>query len=1106
MIGLVGAASLGCRRAFRAGGRGWALAALAGLCCAVLLGAFGAGDSLKASLKRAEAERLGLTAAVLNCPWGPLEEEALDGLHQAAGGRMRIEGIAIAKGKLSKTDGSYVAVDVLGVDPGFFGLAPRGDRRGLGSSLGGGIALPNRALARALGLVQGEEVLLTLVSRGRGIELDPFLGKRAFTSRRFTTGPDIGPEEMGSFSLETASAGRPLLFIDRNTLSELRGGGASLDALLAAPVEGEIVQDAAREMNAALEEAWDLRWAGYSLNEAGGMSVLRHRGIFMKGDQVQAIMAALPEAMPAASYFADSVSFAGRSSPFAFICALDQRLFSALGGGSLDTGGPGMPAAALDWLSRDLGCGPGRILDLHFRSFTNGKLVPGKLQVILSSILSLPASGRPSQLARALEAPFPGISGSPSCHSWDPGIDIDMSLVRPADEAYWKDRGGTPKLYLPLRAAAVFHGGEDAVSAIFLPGEVHQTWAMRLSRIIGPSKAGYSFSPRYVYMSPNADSFSGLFSGLSLYLILSPIILMALVISAHLAAQRAERGLLSALGFSPTQASLAEFLSLGAWAVAGIIAGLPLGLLYQALVLWALNGPWSTSVQDSVLRMGLRPISALAAMGISAGACLSAYAFSARRRGLAAPAILLRGLAAEDAGKGRGPIRGLGFRAAIGAACLASAIVLILIRSRTASPALACFGAGSLIIAAAMAAWSSLLHWLDQPTDRTKTQGPAALALRNMASRGERSLLSFALISMGFYLAAAVGGNPWLIAASSKGMASGTGGYDAYLETAIPFDPERLETSLPASASILPLWKSPGDDSSCLSIRRAARPLLIGIDTDRAIGRFHLASAMDGAVADRSAMDVLNTKVGDGEVAALADVISLEWNLGMKPGQCIDIEGEGGRVFRLRIVGALAASVFQEGLVLRIGDFRRIHPSLEACSAALIDIEDEIYDGGTGLQDVLHTVGRALRAEGALILPASARLQAFAAVERSYLGIFLLLGGLGLLLGTAGYAAVQAMRSASDTGRRALLGQIGMDGRRIGILIFTEAFLPSAAAIVAGWAASLAAIMTSGPSAGSGIAAAGLLAAAALMASGLASAAWAGTGGRARLPASVMPD
>jgi ABC-type antimicrobial peptide transport system permease subunit len=72
------------------------------------------------------------------------------------------------------------------------------------------------------------------------------------------------------------------------------------------------------------------------------------------------------------------------------------------------------------------------------------------------------------------------------------------------------------------------------------------------------------------------------------------------------------------------------------------------------------------------------------------------------------------------------------------------------------------------------------------------------------------------------------------------------------------------------------------------------------------------------------------------------------------------------------------------------------------------------------------------------LTPASRRLAEFQAVENTYLSIFQALGGLGLLLGTAGLAIVVARNVLERRREFGLLEAVGFRAGQLRSLVFTE--------------------------------------------------------------------
>jgi ABC-type antimicrobial peptide transport system permease subunit len=90
------------------------------------------------------------------------------------------------------------------------------------------------------------------------------------------------------------------------------------------------------------------------------------------------------------------------------------------------------------------------------------------------------------------------------------------------------------------------------------------------------------------------------------------------------------------------------------------------------------------------------------------------------------------------------------------------------------------------------------------------------------------------------------------------------------------------------------------------------------------------------------------------------------------------------------------------------------------------------------LTNVAAVLSRGLRDVGLELTPATQRLAAFNAVQNTYLNTFQILGGLGLLLGSAGLGVV-VLRNVLD--RRAefgLLQALGFRGRLLQRLVLSE--------------------------------------------------------------------
>ena len=149
-------------------------------------------------------------------------------------------------------------------------------------------------------------------------------------------------------------------------------------------------------------------------------------------------------------------------------------------------------------------------------------------------------------------------------------------------------------------------------------------------------------------------------------------------------------------------------------------------------------------------------------------------------------------------------------------------------------------------------------------------------------------------------------------------------------------------------------------------------------------------------------------------------------------GATYDITDGRGLPLRLEVVGLLSESVFLGDLLISEADFLRHFPEQGGYRFFLIETPP---DRTVAVQDLLE---RTLGDYGFSAETTGRRLARFLAVQNTYLSTFQSLGGLGLLLGTIGLAAVQ-VRSVLERRRElALLRAIGFRQESIAQLVMLE--------------------------------------------------------------------
>jgi putative ABC transport system permease protein len=185
-----------------------------------------------------------------------------------------------------------------------------------------------------------------------------------------------------------------------------------------------------------------------------------------------------------------------------------------------------------------------------------------------------------------------------------------------------------------------------------------------------------------------------------------------------------------------------------------------------------------------------------------------------------------------------------------------------------------------------------------------------------------------------------------------------------------------------------------------------------------------------------------------------------------KVGDVFSMDIGAGRPLELQFVAAVQDSVLQGELVMSEENFIRLFPSQQGYRLFLIDAPGiRNVDAARNLSGVLE---KELATFGFDATTTGERLEAFHRVENTYLSTFQSLGGLGLLLGTIGLAAVMFRNVLERRRELALLRAVGYDRRRVSQMILAEAVLLLGAGLGAGVLSALLAVAPAWATRGAG--------------------------------------
>jgi ABC-type lipoprotein release transport system permease subunit len=680
---------------------------------------------------------------------------------------------------------------------------------------------------------------------------------------------------------------------------------------------------------------------------------------------------------PILTYLANAIRIRNRAIPYSVVTALDSGLAPAHDDG----------ITLNDWAAHELEAKIGDPVTLEYYVWgSDANLHTETAQFRVERIVPLAGDAADPNFA----PDYPGITESRSLRDWDPPFPLDMSRIRPADEQYWNRYRTTPKAFVRLARGRALWGtrfGSLTSIRIFPPSPA---FAEALRTALDPTRAGLTVvavRSQSLQAAQGATDFGEYFVYFSFFLMVSALLLTGLFFKLGIEQRTREIGVLRALGFSAAKIRTLFLLEGAVLAVAGSVAGVAAALLYGALVLLGLRTWWFDAVGTRLLSLHAS-VPALA-MGAAAGVVTGLASVAWTLRGL--QPVTPRGLLAGELDRRKRPPHLASLAGAV-AVVLAAACVGL---GQTAG----FFGAGALLLIAALLFQSAWLH----ARGSQHLGGLVALGLRSVRYRPGRSVLCIALIASATFVIASLD--------AFRRNGSSTGAFQLVADSELP-----VFQNIPplAGVEVIPFRVHPGDDASCLNLYQPQNPRI-------------LAPSPGFLRRTPNPWMLLESRLPGGAVPAIADANSMTYSLHRKLGEEFELGG-----VRYRIVAALQDSVFQGELLVSEENFLRLFPDSAGYRFFLLSTPPGKAD------EVARTLTAALSDYGFVVQPTAARLASFHKVENTYLSTFRALGGLGLLLGTVGLAAVLLRNVLERRRELALLRAVGYRPRHLFTMVLAE--------------------------------------------------------------------
>jgi putative ABC transport system permease protein len=1062
---------------------------------AALIGALIVGDSVRESLRERALQRLGRVTQALS-GGDRLFRAGLAEELPANDGSIHTALIALS-GTAVRQDGEARAndVQVLGVTSNFWQLAAA-----TAPAISNGAPLIlNQALATQLRARPGDELILRL-RKPSALSQDAPLTPQSDSAiaLRLRVGAIVEDGQLGNFSLRANQVPPRNAFLPHDYLARELGIAGKANLLLTASPDVSVTN--------APAVPWQIEDFQLALTTTNGEVALSTDRVFLDEPVARAALAITNNARPVLTYLVNLLRAGTNATPYSMVTA---------------AGAPFTPADLRDdeivvnqWLADDLQVQAGsEILLTYFLADTGAQLVERTNRFRVRSIV--PLAGVHGD--RALMPEFPGIAKAETTQDWDAGFPLTHK-IRTKDDDYWKQYRGTPKAFISLAAGqAMWANRFGKLTAVRWPvpagvsaESARADIAKSLRVAIDPSELSLAFRPvreEALRAASQSQDFGGLFIGFSFFLIGAALILMALLFQFGIEQRAAEIGTLLALGFRAKQVRRIFLLEGAALAFVGSVIGVVGGVFYARAMLHGLTTVWRSATNTSALTFHASPVTIL--IGLISGTLVAVITiwFVLRKQARQPARALLAGeidlerrlparredgsqravLEAGAPGRLLRLLRWMKRPSTIAEIALVLALVVAVSSEMNAG---AFFGAGALALIAGLAGTSWFLQRMGgrvaprAPSDDSSSGARGAtrpattvrssvLSIRGAARRRNRSVATVALLASGVFLIASIGAFRLDAEADAWKRSSGTGGFALIGESTLPIvkdlntaegrDALGLNEKVLKDVSFVPFRVREGDDASCLNLNRAQQPRLLGVRPEMLNDRFAFSSLADGAnpktpwaALKRGEYYPANDEpLRTNEIGAIGDAASIQWALAKQIGNTITNLDERGNDLELRLLGGIANSILQGSLIIDEAEFTRRFPGVSGFRMFLIDCPSN------ALPQVSAELTRALQDYGFEVTPAAQRLAAFNAVQNTYLSTFQVLGGLGLLLGSAGLGIVVLRNVLERRGELALLIAVGFRRGRVQKLVLAEHAALLGLGLIIGVGSALVAILPS---------------------------------------------
>lgn len=972
------------------------------LSAAILSGALTVGSSVRASLHDMAMKRLGDTESVIDARLNPIQEKFVDDLKTDD----EIAPLLSMMGSASFNNERVNGVSVYGINSGFKSFFK--DFPELKSET----AIINHRLAEKLKIKDNEELVLRIQNNSLLPGDLPLTGSSEDqTAIRIKVKILDEKSSAGRFSLHASQIPPEIIYINLKELQTNSNMIGTINMILSA--------SGAKSLTSSVDEKWTPEISGLSLKKVDSDSAwnLTSNRVFLPGDMVNGASGA-----KIVTYMANEIRMGEKIIPYSIASAMNPN---DKAGKSFEN----LPKFKNDeivlneWTAEQLGAAKGsKVILKYYVDNADGKLTEQESEFTVGHIIKV------ESLDRDLMPSYPGIADEEHCRDWEPGIPMDLNKIRDIDEKYWEKYKGTPKVVISYNKGKEIWGNRFGnTTSIRWPTTKTQDEIFTELKKVGPQAAGVvvrDIRAEAKQAASQGIDFGMLFLSMSFFIIIAALILTALLLAFHLEKRREEMGIMLSCGFTKKEVRnrfLKEGLLL---AIVAVIPGIPLGIIYTSKIINFLSTIWVNAVGTTEIYLHISPNTLIAGAVSFIFFALITLWLVLRKFMKQHTVELLNGIDQQNS------FKPANFRLLKAGAILLVMSIVIVFVGKDRQFATSSF----LLLSAALFLSHGLIEKI-RAGNSSVLKSMSGLVIRNLSRKSARSLGAILLMACGTFLVLNTVARQKTLSFDKSDKRSGTGGFEYFAQTSISLrykpnsqegiDEFGFDKELIDKADIVSFRYHRGDDASCLNLNRAQQPQIYGVNPDRLTGRFNLSNEQ---------WDLLNQELPDGVIPAIGDENTVMWGLALYKGvgSQLTIKDEKGRDVKLQIVALLKNSILQGTLITNRSNFDKLYPAESGYQVFLIDTPDEdskpIHDN---LKMYLEDYGITFHDSGE-------RLRNFLKIEATYLIIFQMLGGLGLILGALGFGFIILRNVQDRQGEIATLKAIGFLDKEIVANLFKE--------------------------------------------------------------------